>query len=53
MVYTALLGVVRNKYLYHHTTGGMSTEQLRFEMDADEFEAYLSRLEGRREMERD
>ena len=31
----------------------MNTEQLRFEMDRDEFEAYLSSLEARREMDRD
>jgi hypothetical protein len=31
----------------------MTTEQARFEMDADDFEAYLSSLEGRREMEMD
>jgi hypothetical protein len=31
----------------------MTTEQARFEMDRDEFEAYLSSLEDRREMERD
>ena len=31
----------------------MQSEFLRYEMDADEFEAYLSRLEERREMERD
>jgi hypothetical protein len=31
----------------------MSTEQLRYEMNADEFEAYLSSLEARGEMDRD
>lgn len=31
----------------------MTAEQLRMEMDADEFEAYLSSLEARREMDRD
>ncbi len=31
----------------------MTTEQAQFEMDRDEFEAYLSSLEARREMERD
>jgi hypothetical protein len=32
---------------------GMTTEQARFEMDADEFEAYLSSLKARREREAD
>jgi hypothetical protein len=31
----------------------MNTEQLRYEMDADQFEEFLSNLESRREMERD
>jgi len=31
----------------------MNTEQARFEMDTDEFEAFVSSLEARREMERD
>jgi hypothetical protein len=29
---------------------GMTTEQVRFEMDADRFEDYLSSLEAKREM---
>jgi hypothetical protein len=28
---------------------GMTTEQARFEMDADDFEGYLSRLEAKAE----
>jgi hypothetical protein len=31
----------------------MQSEQLRFEMDADDFEAYTSSLEARREMDVD
>jgi len=31
----------------------MPTEQAKFEMDRDEFEAYLSRLEARQEREWD
>jgi hypothetical protein len=31
----------------------MSTEQARFEMDADDFEEYEVNLEARHEMERD
>jgi hypothetical protein len=32
---------------------GMTNEQARWEMDADDFEAFVRALEGRREMERD
>lgn len=31
----------------------MNSEQLRFEMDAGEYEAYLSSLEARRQRDRD
>ncbi len=51
-MYISCVGI-HNPYLpsvYMWVCGNMSQEELRSEMDADEFEEYLSNLESRLEM---